>query len=436
MVLCMPIPGEIPGVCEPHENRIVEITRESEMNGATKQTPGTFLVVACLCLLGGCQKPSATPTTLQHLWTFEAPSPGLSLAAPLVTEEGVFLSAIHVRGFQLDGAIYALDPGTGRRRWTFDRNGDLCATASTPVFAKGRIHFGEGSHQDAVSRVFGVDAATGEERWSVLAHDHVEASPTIHGDLLVTTAGSDGVYALSVADGQVRWHFQADVHLDSTPAVHDGRVIVGSGPSRQQRRCEVMALEANSGRLLWRTPTRLPAWGEPVAVGERVFVGLGNGKFNAPPQDEPSAGALLCLNARTGRELWEFPVGGAVFGRPLVLSDSIYFGSREGFLYAVAPDGTLRHRVDLGGSVMAAPVLGPHSVLAVSVPGRVVCLDPSDGRERWRYEWKQDGFETLVHAAPVVANGRLYLTAEMQRPGAASGIVTLSCFALPPLPEP
>src|SRR5262249_54009841 len=149
-------------------------------------------------------------------------------------------------------------------------------------------------------------------------------------------SGDDGVFCLDAVTGAERWHYKAPVHVDASPAVVGGRLYVGSGVSRAFPAPEVFCLDAARGAPVWRTPTDLPAGGPPAGAGGRVLVGLGNGRLvrSAAPPEKP-AGALLCLDAATGKPCWRHDAGDAVHARPAVAEDRVYFTSRDGACYAV-----------------------------------------------------------------------------------------------------
>ena len=89
---------------------------------------------------------------LRPLWTFDAPQPGASVAAPLIAPDAVYLAAVHARGIKLSGAVYCLDLATGKRRWTYTRDGAMLPTASSPLLAGGRLYLGEGMHANFACR--------------------------------------------------------------------------------------------------------------------------------------------------------------------------------------------------------------------------------------------------------------------------------------------
>src|SRR5262249_3176545 len=147
--------------------------------------------------------PPPPPTTgPQLVWAFEAPRPGAAVAAPLVADDAVYLAAIHARGFSLTGAVYALDPATGKQKWAFDRDGDMLPTASAAVLAGGRLFLGEGMHRNFVCQFYCLAPATGKPVWTAGTSDHIEGGPAVEGGTVFFPAGNDGVYARDAATGK------------------------------------------------------------------------------------------------------------------------------------------------------------------------------------------------------------------------------------------
>jgi len=368
---------------------------------------------------------------LRLLWSFSAPKPGAAVAAPFVDEDAIYWAAVHIRGFQLEGAVYSLEPATGRPKWTFDADGTMLPTASAPIAAGGRLYFGEGMHSHFSCRLFCLDAATGHPLWNLPTTDHVEGGPALAGDSLLFPAGNDGLYSLDAKTGRRLWNFRDKLHIDSTPCVQGDRIFVGSGPSRKYATSQVVCLDAATGDPIWRAPMPLPAWATPVVSEGRVFAGLGNGRLTegARPPDKP-AGALVCLDAGSGAQQWTLPIGDSVFSQPVVVGPRVVFGSRDGHLYGATLQGQIAFRLDLGGPVMASPVVHGGLVYAVSVSGMIVCVDPVNGTERWRHSLADESAEVHVYAALRIHGNRLYVAEEARTPGSSVGIVSVSCFEL------
>ncbi|HEV3383644.1 MAG TPA: PQQ-binding-like beta-propeller repeat protein [Gemmata sp.] len=364
------------------------------------------------------------------LWVFEAPKPGFVVAAPLISDAAIFLAVGHTSGFHSRGAVYAVDPITGKSKWVFDRGGEMLPTASTPLLVGDRLFVGEGLHHNFACRLQCLDPRSGAAKWSFPTGDHIEGGAAVVDDTIIFPAGNDGLYALDSTTGKQKWNFSSGLHVDSTPWIENGRVYVGSGPSRRFDTLQAICLESKTGNPIWRTPVKLPAWGSPTVARNRVFVGLGNGRLTMPAvAPEVPAGALACFDAASGTELWNFGVGDAVFGRPAIVGETVVFGSRDRNLYGVSFEGREVFRIPMGGPVMASATASGGFVYCVSVPGRMVCLNPADGSEVWRYELSQRGAPAEVYSSPRVSGSRLYQAGEMKV--GQAGYVCLHCLELP-----
>lgn len=76
-------------------------------------------------------------------------------------------------------------------------------------------------------------------------------------------------------------------------------------PAPDRPRGEVTAWNPSQGRAAWRVRERFPVWsGALVTAGDVVFYGTMDGWFKA-------------LDARTGRELWRFQTGSGIVGQPV-----------------------------------------------------------------------------------------------------------------------
>jgi outer membrane protein assembly factor BamB len=183
---------------------------------------------------------------------------------------------------------------------------------------------------------------------------------------------------------------------------------------------------------LWRWPADLPVWGSPAVGGDEVFFGLGNGRLLEPPAPprEP-AGGVVCLDAVTGLLRWRRP-GDAVFGRPAVGADRIYYGSRDGACGCLdRRSGEILWRTDLGSPVVARPALLGSRVYAAGSAGLVCCLDADSGRVRARFDLAaRTQTHPQVFSSPVVVpdedGRRIYLGTELASGNSCAAV--LYCF--------
>jgi outer membrane protein assembly factor BamB len=318
-------------------------------------------------------------------WRFPPREPCWIASSPRIEGDRVYVGAVHGSAFR-SGAVYCLDRATGTVRWSFNNKGKMKDIFSSPAVAEGRLFIGEGFHQDAGCKLYCLEAADGKKLWEHPTGSHTESTPCVANGKVYFGAGDDGLYCLDAATGAEQWHLNG-LHVDANPVVVDGRLYCGSGVGDVYKDTVVFCLDAFTGKEYWRTPTDLPVWGEPALVDGKVFIGIGNGNFLESA--ERPAGAVLGLDAATGRRLWRHDARDGVHTRIVADRDGVWFGSRDGHCYCVAPaDGAERWKADLGSPVLASPALAPGGahIVALGSEGRVCCLDAKTGRIDWTFD--------------------------------------------------
>lgn len=129
------------------------------------------------------------------------------------------------------------------------------------------------------------------------------AGLVVHGDTLYTATPRETV-ALDATTCALRWQFTYRPEEERCGgsnrgvALHDGRIFRGTCDGR------LIALDAATGRLLWKNAIAVPQLGEsttaaPLAWGGVVYMGIGG-------SEQGVRGRVLAFDAATGRELWRF----------------------------------------------------------------------------------------------------------------------------------
>jgi outer membrane protein assembly factor BamB len=80
------------------------------------------------------------------------------------------------------------------------------------------------------------------------------------------------------------------------------------------------------------------------------------------------------------------------------------FGTRDGWLHAFRPEGTIAWEFKASGGFSAPPAFDADTVYAGSSDGRLYALELATGKERWRYEAKEE-----LGTRPVVASGTVFV---------------------------
>ncbi|MBI5760623.1 MAG: PQQ-binding-like beta-propeller repeat protein, partial [Planctomycetales bacterium] len=353
-------------------------------------------------------------------------------SSPTVVDGQLYIGAMHEVSTLIEGYVYCVNTRDGahaagasaasaipgERLWQFSAGGTLKPVFSSPTVSGGRVFIGEGYHQDTGCRLFCLDARNGDHvHWSLTTTSHVESSATIANENVIFGAGDDGLicFEASIAKADtssqpppLKWIVK-NLHVDASPAVADGRVFVGTVVGDVHRETLVLAVDAVTGAELWRTPTPLAVPGSPAVADGRVFVGLGNGKVDHDADDP--AGAVWCLDAKSGEKLWEFRTANAVLSTPAVSGGRVFACSRDEQCHCLnADDGKVVWSTSLGGPIVASPVVAGDRVYVVTTSGVVVGLDAATGSEVWRFD-ELDVPDADVYASPTLDDGRLYVAA-------------------------
>jgi outer membrane protein assembly factor BamB len=273
------------------------------------------------------------------------------LSSPVVGQGAVYFGSG-------DGNLYALDAKSGELRWKF-KTGDV--VHASPAFANAVVFVGSWD-----SYFYALDAATGKEKWRFhggedpLIHNQVgfQSSPAVVDGVVYTGCRDSNVYALDAATGKEKWRCNNELSwVNSAPAVAQGKVFFDTSDSSLFR-----AVDAATGKEVIRQQAKAYMFSSPAVAGDVVLVGVLNGTLEA-------------RDVKTGELLWDYQVEkskenkgwvltnerkfngplifysfwreapivatdrqfgiGAIFSSPLVANGVVYFGSTDGFLYAL-----------------------------------------------------------------------------------------------------
>jgi outer membrane protein assembly factor BamB len=379
------------------------------------------ILFAVLRTTDQCVVPVPVAAGPDVLWVFEAPRAGAVLSTPCVDGDVIYIGAIRDAGFSPQGAVHALNRSTGKPIWVFDDDGKMAHMYSSPRVNENSLFIGEGMHANFDSKLYCLNRRDGHKRWSFPTHSHIESTPCIAGDRVVFGAGNDGLYALDVRSGKRLWQLDRPVHIDSTPAVEGNRIYAGSGSSRLLKATEVLCVDLESGREHWRIPVDQPAWGSPVVVGSRVCFGLGDGRLDHSM--EKPAGGVLCLDARSGKQLWRRDLPDAVMSRAATDSNRVFAACRDGCCYAFdLEDGRIVWQAQLGSALVSTPARSEGKLHVTTSGGQVARLNAADGKIEWTFDVGAHArAKTRLFSSPVVVRNeqgrrQIYFGAELDTP--------------------
>ena len=86
-----------------------------------------------------------------------------------------------------------------------------------------------------------------------------------------------------------------------------------------------MALDLNTGHVVWRTNTKAPLSGGTAAAGPLVVVGTSDGR-------------VFALNAANGKTRWEIRINGEVLAPAAISEHLIAVRTGDGKLHGLSPE--------------------------------------------------------------------------------------------------
>lgn len=305
-------------------------------------------------------------------WRRQMPGLEWGTASGLLAAEGRLFIPRPTFG-RMEGAFHCLSLHNGESAWSADIGGRYIWERAAPVLAQGIVAFGSGVKSEKATppgtRIQAWDATTGKPAW----HVDLNVSGNRAGSIAGCTDGT--VMYFTAGAGLWQWKQEGD-----------------------KERGEVVAIDAKSGKVLWRSHERFGAT-YPVLDGERLFLN-GDG--------------LHCVSPADGKLLWKREAPG--YTRFSVGSDFLVMRGYGGHGVKLRLDDGKDYPNcrELGGETHScSPVaLTPRFAFAATVGGLNV-RDTKSGELLWR----SPGFAPRGCVNPALANGRVFW------PSAASGMI-------------
>jgi outer membrane protein assembly factor BamB len=303
-----------------------------------------------------------------------------------------------------------------------------------PIIANGRVFV-----LDAAAHVFVFNAKDGRPLW-----DKDLAPKGERDTILFGTVPGFGL-------------FDEDLSIDPSKgfgggvAFDDGKIFVSTGFG------SVFALDAASGRQLWKSDLGIPIVNAPVANGGRVFVSLQDNHFFALAEKDGrtlwdhqgitesagilestsaavsgdyvitpyTSGELFALRVDDGRPTWNDMLTRSgnvtalselddIAGRPVIDRDMVFAISHSGVMVAINLNtGDRVWSRDAGG--IQTPWVAGDFVYVLTTDSLVLCLARKDGRVKWihqltRWQNPEDKDGLITWSGPVLVSDRLILT--------------------------
>jgi outer membrane protein assembly factor BamB len=207
-------------------------------------------------------------------------------------------------------------------------------------------------------------------------------------------------------------------------------VLVGSAFLDEEKSGDraLLCLNAKDGKELWRAPLKHNPWGGPTVIGDTVLVGCSNIRFD--PKDLPRGqGEVVALSLADGKEKWKRPVvKGGVLSPVSVAGGLALFTATDGKIRGLDLEkGQLKWTYDGKTPFFAGTAVAGDVVYAADLNGTVHAVDLAKGTKVWTLDLashtavKSPG---SVYGSPVIHGGRLYVaTSNLDAPAGRKGTV-------------
>src|SRR3954471_6998693 len=233
-----------------------------------------------------------------------------------------------------------------------------------------------------------------------------ESQPVVYKGVIYITTGNDDVFAVSVATGKILWDYSSDLNqkistvccgwLNRGVAIGDGRVYFG------QLDGNVVALDQKSGDVLWKKPIVKWQLGQtitaaPIYVDGKIYIGVVGAEY-------ATRSFLMAMDAGSGKELWRWyttPAPNEPGGETWPKGSKEYLRGGATIWQAPAVDpklGLIYFSTGNAGSDWFGGDRPGKNLYAASI----VALDLSTGKLKWYYQQVHHDIWDFDSASPVV----------------------------------
>jgi len=262
--------------------------------------------------------------------------------------------------------------------------------------------------------------------------DGLQATPIVVNGMMFLSTAQDEVFALDAANGAVLWHYKYDVKVHSGTAasrgvaVSDEYVYVGTWDSH------LIAIDRRTGKETWSIALdvgncfRCAVSGAPLLAKNLVITGESGG-------DTGYRGYITALDAHTGRLVWRFYVvpGPGEAGHESWKGDSWKTGGGAPWLTgSYDPElGLVYWTTGNPTPALSSGARNPDGIGRGEVSlytSAVVALDVSSGKLRWHYSlvpndmWDYDAVGEVVLFDQAIDGKRRRLLVQAGKSGVAT----------------
>jgi outer membrane protein assembly factor BamB len=250
-------------------------------------------------------------------------------------------------------------------------------------------------------RLVAIDLRSGSVRWT--GELATPWAPSVDVGLVVV-AGDELLTALDAATGRTLWRAPVPGGFSAPPIAAGGWVIGASAGG------DVISIRATDGHVLWTRSLGSPVRVRPALTASGVYVSLDDGR-------------VVSLDLTSGAPRWERELEGKP-GELLVLDDRLFVGADDKFFYSLKTgDGGERWKRRIGGRPAGPAAVDAKRVYYVALDNILYALDVNNGGLKWHEQlpMRPSGGPLVVGDLVVVAGVAAEVHAYHVRTGDEAG---------------
>ena len=257
-----------------------------------------------------------------------------------------------------NGSCVAIDAKSGKLVWKFQTGGVIHASSAV---SGDSVYIASWD-----SYIYAINSKDGKEYWRFktgtdsVYHNQVgfQSSPVIDGKMLYIGCRDAHLYALDRFSGKQIWSYSTNGSwIISSPAVYNENVYFGTSDTYR-----IISLNASNGNVVFDKKVKSYVFSSPSLANNKLFVGgfsgflyevdLATQKIRTIFRTDGStisgneymnADSTLNTNKIFSEPSWDGMLKGveklysmgSILSSPLIDGDRIYFGSTDGFIYAL-----------------------------------------------------------------------------------------------------
>ncbi|KAA6300494.1 MAG: hypothetical protein EZS26_003361, partial [Candidatus Ordinivivax streblomastigis] len=287
--------------------------------------------------------------TGELLWTVSANNiPGSPVQMPKTTQDtGLAASTVATNGKQVcaifaSGDLICSDMD-GKRLWAKN----LGIPTNHYGYASSLLTFGNSlivQYDNSNSpKVTALDIATGKELWNKNRTDKITwSSPIIayvNKKPQLVLMGNPSITAYNPNNGEQYWRVEGLSGEVASSPCSAADIVFGASEY-----AALIAVDANTGEVLWQTNDFLPEVSSPVATKDNVYLAT-------------SYGVLACYDTKSGELRKSYELDTEFYSSPVITEGKLYIFSNSGkvYIYAANSDFGLVNSFETGEKTFATP---------------------------------------------------------------------------------